>query len=293
MDKKPTLKEFLRDNPNKGLNDYFQEWGQDPEPVHPEYHPPQENINPTPPPTPVEPPPVVEQPPIQQYQPPTPPPVVEQPPVQQYQPPSPPPPTKQYQNPQQQYQNPQQQYQNPQQQYQVNKPPVQQDNTYVNQPKSYLTPTRSAKTKVSILSILGAILVIAALFLPWINVESLKGFKDIVTVTGLNMPEAFEKIMGYQHTLLYHTIYAITAGGAIALLGEISRSWVLRILGQVIAVAFGIFWIYNLYTSYGHITTELNIKDLELFKYLQYGSFMMVGGITLFFLDMLRTMFGK
>ncbi len=250
MDNKPTLKEYLKNNPGKGLNDYFLEWGQDPEPKHPEYHPPEEYKAPPPPP----PPPPKPEPPKE--------PILEQ--YQQKQP------------------------------FNQNRQAVQQDNTFVNtQPKSYLAPTKSGKAKISILSILGASLVIAAIFLPWISVEGIKGFKGITMVGGMEMPDTIEKLMGYAHSLIYHTIYAIPAGGVIALLGEISRNWVLRILGQVIAVAFGIFWIFTLYSSHVHITTGLKMEDLELFKYLQYGTFMMVGGISLFFIDMIKIMFGK
>ncbi len=235
MDKKPSLQEYLKNNPSKGLNDYYEEYGhiETPPPVEPQYTPPQ----------------------------------------QQYTPPPP-------------------------QQQQQYIPPTQQQPVYHDAANSYLPPPKKKKdSSISPISIIGGLLVLAGIALPWISVETLpKLFEKITTINGYQMPDSITKIFDVSSSLIYQSIYMIPLGGLLAILGEFTRNWALRIFGQVLVVCFGIYWIYTLMSSHGHITDMkegLKVKDLELFKYLQYGTYITLGGIFFFCIEIIRTMFGK
>lgn len=222
MSDKPSLKDFLQSNPGKGLNDYFEIYGNEAPPKSP--------------PQPVA--------PIAKPE------------------PSP-----------------------------VLPPPVTQDNTYVDQPKSYIAAPNKKKDKIDIINIIASILIIAGFFLPWMDMEEFKEVGDLTIVNGMDMYTVFSIFNLESFTdLSNYTIYIILTGAVIALVGELMRNWAVRVIGQMLALPFGIYWTYKLYHLF---STEIHSEDLALMDYLQYGFFLMLGGVLLYFIDILRSTFGN
>lgn len=225
MDNKPSLQEYLRSNPGKGLNDYFKKYG-DPEPqVQPEpVNPPQPEPEPTP---------------------------------------------------------------------EIQPPAI--DNTYVEQqPRSYITAPSKDKSKIDVINIIASVLVIVSFFLPWMDMTGFKHTEDLekATVTGMDMYTLF-KLFNLESfsALSNYTIYLVAVGAIIALIGELMRNWAVRIIGQILTICFGFYWIYKIYYLFSH--TEIHAADLVLTDYLQYGFFIMALGVILYFVDIMRTTFGN
>ena len=222
MDNKPSLQEYLSSNPDKGLNDYFKQYGEpepqiQPEPVAP------------PPPKP-EPTPEIQAPAI--------------------------------------------------------------DNTYVDQPRSYIATKKKEKAKIGMINILASLLVIASFFLPWMDMTKFKNTDDLEMVTGMDMYTVFNLFNLESFTdISNYTIYLILLGAVIALFGELLRNWAIRSMGQILMICFGSYWIYKVYHLFSH--TEIHAEELALMDYLQYGFFMMILGVILYFVDIMRTTFGN
>lgn len=170
-------------------------------------------------------------------------------------------------------------------------PPVAQDNNYVEQPKSYIAAPSQQKTKVDIMSLLASILVVMGFFLPWIDMEEFKEAGDLAMVNGMDMYTVFSIFNLESFTdLSNYTIYLILAGAVIAFVGELMKNWAVRIIGQMVVIPFGLYWAYKLYYLF---STEIHPEELTLLDYLQYGFFIVLGGVLLYFIDILRTTFGN
>jgi hypothetical protein len=221
MNNKPTLKEFLRNNPGKGLNDYYKEYGdiKDSRPL---------TIQPVPPPPPQKKPKseVVH--------------VVDR--SDEFPPPPPPP----------------------------------------------------KRPGLDAITIVAAMMVIVAFFLPWINVSEFKAFKDLaVYIPGYELFDSMGLLYESPPPPLFYTIYLIPAGGLITLLGELVRSWVIRIMGQVLVVSFSIYWAFEIHQIFLYAQEALKMEDLQLLKFLHYGFYLSCFGAVLLFIDLLRTLFGN
>ncbi len=211
MSKKPSLQDFLRDNPGKGLNDYFEMYGQ-----------PEETA------------PVAQQP-IQQD--------------------------------------------------------IQQE-SYVDTPRSYIKGNQKDQSSIDVLNIIASLAMMAAFFLPWVNVEGFKQAEELSTVSGLDMYSLFTHFdLESFSDLSYYTVYIIPLGALIALIGELMRNWAVRIIGQILAISFGVYWgikLYFLYTAEG-----IHPEDLAVMDFLQYGYMIAIVGIILLLVDIFRTTFGS
>ncbi len=228
--KKPTLQEYLRNNPSKGLNDYYNEFGE------PENTFQNKSYNNPPPPPP---------PPVQQQQ------------------------------PQNNYNNPA--YNNP----------------VTNDPNALYDWEKKKKTTISFVAIIAALLIIASMFLPWLDLTEVKKLKDLEIINGYGLSASIFSLLQEEDSMIYKTIFAIPIGAIIALIGEFTRNWMIRSLGQVVVVAFGLYWIYLLYSSYNITVEEYKLEAFEMTQYFQYGVYMVLGGILLFFIEIGRTMFGR
>ena len=220
MNEKPSLKEFLESNPGKGLNDYFNIYGNEEAPA-----------------------------PVST-------PVVDIVPV----PPTP--------------------------------APVAQNNKHVEQPRSYIASPTKQKVKVDIMSLLASILIVMGFFLPWMDMEKFNDAGDLTMVNGMDMYRVFSIFNLESFTdISNYTIYIILIGTIIAFVGELMKNWAVRVIGQMLAIPFGLYWAYKLYHLFSH--TEIHAEELALLDYIQYGFFLVLGGVLLYFIDIIRTTFGN
>ncbi|MGK0391548.1 MAG: hypothetical protein ACI94Y_004315 [Maribacter sp.] len=170
--------------------------------------------------------------------------------------------------------------------------PVAVDNTYVEQPRSYIATTNKVKPKIGIINIFASILVIAAFFIPWMDMTQFKEAGELEIVTGMDMYMVFNLFNLESFTdISNYTIYLIPLGAIIALIGELLRNWAIRSMGQILTICFGSYWVYKIYHLFSH--TEIHAEELVLMDYLQYGFFIMVLGVVFYFVDIMRTTFGN
>lgn len=214
MSKKPSLQEYLKNNPGKGLNDYFEAYGQPEETTISTPPPVEENIQP------------------------------------------------------------------------------QQDNTYVEQPRSYIDPTNAKKAKIDILNIIASLAIIAGFFLPWLNIEGFQNAEEFTLVSGMDIYSIFNnyKFEAFSDQS-YYTIYLIPVGAITALIGELLRNWAVRIIGQMLAISFGFYWMYKFY--YLFEKAEIRPEEMVLMDFIQYGFLIVLAGVIMYLVDIIRTTFGS
>jgi len=120
--------------------------------------------------------------------------------------------------------------------------------------------------------IIFSLLIAVGFILPWVDVKLLNVFK-LFQSNGYNMPTVVKTVINGLPTVAYNSIYLIPIGALMAVFGEVSNKWMIKMTSQIIVVFVLIYWTILLLQILKAVEYQLGIQ-IQFTKIFSYGFYL-------------------
>ena len=138
---------------------------------------------------------------------------------------------------------------------------------------SYIQPiVEKSKRDTNYGVIVFSLIIAVGFVLPWVDIKLLNVFKVFQT-NGYHMPTVMKTIINGSHTIAYNSIYLIPLGALMAIFGEVSDKWMIKMTSQIIVVLVLVYWAILLFQIVKSAEYLLGIA-VQFTKIFSYGFYL-------------------